>query len=180
MFRRGRFLLVVALLAVGLAGTAVPRAAGVGIGDIAPDFQLMDIDGESHVLSSCVTPVLMMFFEHDDATALSLAPQVQMNFYDPRKSLLLFGIETSGCSRTDLSDFQSRTGVLFPLLLNGGSVLSEYGIPQGSFVLVDADGIVRYVGEYDEQALQRAVDEALQDAASTKVTTWGLIRNIYK
>lgn len=172
-------------IAVLLVGLLVGPAAGIGVGDAAPDFSLTGIDGSPHNLGGYGShPVLIMFLQHDDATALTVAPQIQMTFqtgYSPR--LIVLGVETSGCSRDDLLNFRDQTGVDFALLLNGGPVLSEYGLPRGSLVLVDANGIVKCIGScsmYDESALKAAVDLALRDAAATEAITWGLIKNLYK
>lgn len=180
---------VVAFLAILFVGLAVGPTWGVGVGDVAPSFSLTDIDGSNHTLAGYLrSPVLIMFLTYDDATSISLAPRVQSDFQSRYQSqgLVVLGIETSGCESGDLSSFRYSTGVDFPLLLNGGSTLSAYGLSEGSFVLVDANGIVKYVAEgpgagaYNPSAMGTAVDNALQDAASTKAKTWGQIKNLYK
>jgi cytochrome oxidase Cu insertion factor (SCO1/SenC/PrrC family) len=54
--RRIPVLLLIALVAFAVnplraAESTVPRSAPVGIGDLAPDFTLVDQDGQSHTLS---------------------------------------------------------------------------------------------------------------------------------
>ncbi len=172
-------------IAVLLLGVTVGPVSAVGIGDAAPGFTLTDTDGSSHSLSAYQQhPVLIMFLVYNDPTCLSLAPRVQEDFelpYSP--ALVVLGIETSGCSSEGLNAFHDATGVDFPLLLNGGSTLSAYGLPAGSFVLVDANGIVKYIaqgGAYNAAVMKSAVEQALSDAADVKARTWGQIKNLYK
>lgn len=61
-----------------------------------------------------------------------------------------------------------------------------YEVPTNSFVLVDSAGTVRYVAlgptsaSYNESAMKTAVEDALREANSTKTSTWGLIKTLYK
>lgn len=175
-------------VALTLAGFVSPAIAVV-VGDPAPAFSLYDADSQNHSLSAYNShPVLLMFFEYDDATSITIAPLVQSSFYDTYASrgLIVLGIECAQGARDDLETFANETGALFPLLMDGASTRSQYEVTPNSFVLIDNSGTVRYVslgpgaGGYNESAMKTAVENALREANTTKAATWGLIKNLYK
>jgi len=185
-----RSLLVAWMLSamLGLAGFHTP-AKGVEVGDPAPAFSLSDVDGQSHSLTAYGShPVLLMFFDYDDPASISTAPQVQSSFYGAyaTRGLVVLGIETGGGSGEQVESFADATGVLFPLLLDGAATRAAYDVPTNSFVLVDNSATVQYVAlgpgtdSYRESAMKAAVEAALREANTTKTSTWGLIKNLYK
>jgi peroxiredoxin len=176
------------IVGLGLAVAAGPAPAVV-VGDPAPAFSLSDLDSQSHSLSAYNShPVLLMFFDCDDATSISVAPLVQSSFYEgyAARGLIVLGIECKGGTSEQVESFSNDTGALFPLLLQGGPTRMVYDVPTNSFVLVDSGGTVRYVGlgptsaGYNESAMKTAVEDALREANSTKASTWGLIKTLYK
>jgi hypothetical protein len=66
--------------------------------------------------------------------------------------------------------FRQGTGTTYPLLLKGGTVAREYGLDRENYILVDHEGVIRYVSDwrgsvgkrFDEQAVHQAINEALQ------------------
>ena len=80
---------------------------------------------------------------------------------------------------------QADAGIQFPLLQEGKDVASSYNLAYNSFVVVDGGGIVRYVSAgpsgsaYDENAIDSAIRQAMQDANADKNATWGKIKNLY-
>jgi peroxiredoxin len=179
------WMLTVALTLVGL----VSPALAVVVGDPAPAFSLYDVDSQSHSLSAYNShPVLLMFFDYDDPTSITIAPLVQSSFYDTYASrgLIVLGIDCGQGAPGDLESFANETGALFPLLMDGASTRSQYDVPTNSFVLIDNSGTIRFValgpgaGGYNEAAMKTAVENALREANTTKAATWGLIKNLYK
>ena len=177
-------LLVVFVLCVISAGTA----AAIEVGDPAPDFRLSDIDGLEHTLAGYSShPVLLMFFACDADVSIALAPLVQSDIYEPydARGLRTLGIESQGSTLEQMIRFRDETGVRFPLLMDGQSVQSDYDLPVSSFVLIDADGVARYIGRgpgteaYDRTALTSAIEESLRETNETKEATWGLIKSLY-
>ncbi len=181
----GRFAVAALLAAVVMAGPA----AAIGVGETAPNFTLTDFEGSSASLSSYSShPVLLVFLECDGQTSIALAPRIQDDIQSrfASQGLVILGIDTRGCTADALRGFKYQTGVTFSLLMNGSSVMSQYGVAEDSFVLIDGNGTVKYVsegpgiGSYDPSALETAIDNALRDAANTKAMTWGVIKNMYK
>jgi peroxiredoxin len=171
------------IAALSLAGLASPAPA-VEVGDTAPAFTLYDLDSQSHSLSAYNShPVLLMFFGYEDPTSIANAPLVQSSFYESyaTRGLIVLGIECDGGSGDEVEAFGEETGALFPLLLDGSATRGLYDVSTNSFVLVDSSGTVRYVAEtYNEAGMKTAVEDALREANTTKASTWGLIKNLYK
>lgn len=175
----------IALLALAFA---VPGAQAVGVGDLAPNFTLRDLDGTDHTLTSYRPhPVLLMFIECDASASASLAPLVESEIYEvyAGQELMVLALDSRGCSVDELENFRNQTGVEFPILREADSTLGSYGVPEDSFVLVDGGGIVRYVSlgpgttAYDASELRAAIENLLRDANQTKTATWGVIKNLY-
>jgi hypothetical protein len=77
----------------------------------------------------------------------------------------LFGNE----SATTVENFRDQTGVTFPLLL-GDSTYGSYAQPDGSIspypldVVVDKNGIIRYVGHhFDGAAIESTIQKLLAE-----------------
>jgi hypothetical protein len=124
-----------------------------------------------------------MFFGYEDPTSIANAPLVQSSFYESyaTRGLIVLGIECDGGSGDEVEAFGEETGALFPLLLDGSATRGLYDVSTNSFVLVDSSGTVRYVAEtYNEAGMKTAVEDALREANTTKASTWGLIKNLYK
>lgn len=176
-------------IAVGVMALSTPANA-VAVGDPAPAFSLVDlVNGQSHSLADYGShPVLLMFFEYDNETSISFAPQVQSAFFETyaNRELVVLGIECKGGSAEQLESFATQTGVDFPILMEGAGTRSTYDLPVNSFVLVGTGGKVRYIASgpdanaYNESAMKAAVETALNEANTTKASTWGRIKNLYK
>ncbi|MBD3160741.1 MAG: redoxin domain-containing protein [Candidatus Eisenbacteria bacterium] len=178
----------IVLLALLCAGLGVSGAAAIDVGDPAPEFLLVDLDGLQHSPSGYTpNPVLLMFFESGTSVSNALGPAVQNEVYDPYvgDGLRILGIECTGKPHEHVDHFRNQSGILFPLLLDGESVQDEYGLPTPSFVLIGGGGTVRYVSEgtgvnaYDRDRLTGAIEESLRESNETKRSTWGLIKSLY-
>jgi peroxiredoxin len=177
----------VALLAM-LAFLVPVSAIAVGVGDSAPSFSLTDLNGDRHSLMGYQShPVLLMFLESDASVSINQAPLVQNNIYESFRDddVQVLGLECRNADRSELENFRDQTGVEFPLLRDAASVQNDYGVPIGSFVLIDGFGVVRYVSlgpdfsAYDPSGIRTAINQVLQEAANTAVKTWGLIKALY-
>lgn len=87
--------------------------------------------------------------------------------------------------------FRKGTGTTYPLLLKGGEVARTYGLDRENYVLVDHEGVIRYVSDwrgglgrrFDEPAVRQAIEAALQaipapeppaaDGSAVSPATWG-------
>lgn len=173
---------LLAILGVAFVLSPLPAAA-INVGEEAPDFTLIDVDGFPHSLSGYTEhPVLLFFVECDAAVAIGLAPQIETGFHQRfgSRGLYVLAIDAAGCRQDQLEQFRNVTGITYPLLANGGIVQDAYNESTGTLVLVDGEGIVRFVArQYDEPSLRDAVEATLREANSVKEETWGLIKNLY-
>lgn len=79
-------------------------------------------------------------------------------------------------SSSQLTSFKNQTGATFPLLLSGGDVSAAYGIAYDNFLVIDTQGIVRYISptgqplanRYDLTAIRATIDDLLQTDVETR------------
>lgn len=66
--------------------------------------------------------------------------------------------------------YRQGTNTTYPLLLQGGAMARQYGLDRENYVVVDHEGVIRYVSDwrsrlgvrFDEGAVRTAIDQALQ------------------
>jgi len=180
----GKVLIALALACGSLSGLAL----AIEVGESAPDFDLTDMKGVDHSLSTYVGhPTLLVFLSCSDGTSRSVAPLIQSDLLNPYSSrgLKVLGIDCQGSTMEQMTEFWHDTGVDFPLLMDGEGVLDDYGLIVVSLVLVDGGGVVRYISSgqggqaYDRDSVVSVLEGVLREAASSKVSTWGLIKGLY-
>ncbi len=79
-------------------------------------------------------------------------------------------------SSSQLTSFKNQTGATFPLLLSAGDVSTLYGIAYDNFLVIDTQGIVRYISptgqplanRYDLTAIRATIDDLLQTDVETR------------
>ena len=92
-------------------------------------------------------------------------------------------------STTDVEGFIANTGVSFPVLQQAGFLqqASFYSILYDNYVLVDANGIVRYTsvnevftgtGHFDDGHLRAAIDHWLPTAVEPR--TWSRVKALFR
>jgi len=86
--------------------------------------------------------------------------------------------------------FITAAGVTYPVLRNGGylSTSAQYGIPYDNYVLVDAQGIVRYtsvnetfgaLGRFNDTHLREAIQQTLLPLPVGE-RTWTAVKQLYR
>ena len=141
--------LPVSTIALGCSARESP-ARGVEIGNLAPDFQLDNLDGQSISLSDFRgKPVLVNFWASWCPPCRSEMPFIQDTFTDKKwadKGLVVLAIDI-GESPSTVSEFVNKYGLTFPVLLDITQDVSlEYyvrAIP--TTFLIDRDGIIQEV-----------------------------------
>jgi peroxiredoxin Q/BCP len=141
-----------ALLLALLAGAA--GAAGLAPGDRAPDFEAIDADSKTHVLSSHrgVERVVLYFYPKDETPGCT---REACAFRDDWERFRALDTQVYGVSLDDAAShrrFASKHDLPFPLLVDpDGHIAALYGVPHRgavlnrSTVVVDRRGIVRLV-----------------------------------
>ena len=116
------------------------------IGNIAPDFQLESVDGETISLNQFQgKPVLVNFWAVWCGPCQEEMPIIQDRFRQHNPDLVVLAVE-EGESRTDLLKYLEESEVTFFVLMGTDSVAQRYGIyayPTSYFI--DANGIIRSI-----------------------------------
>lgn len=141
----------------------------LGVGDAAPDFELPGTGGRTWTLSEFRgQPVVLVFYPGDDTPVCTK----QLNSYnDGLDEFSQLTAQVLGISAQDVDSherFAARHGLRMPLLADTDkSVAAAYGtlgplgFPRRSVVIVDGDGIVRYVHRAMAGLTYRPVSELI-------------------
>ncbi len=161
-------ILAVLSLLPAAAGTPVaeesPPVEGTQVGNVAPDFELKNLDGETVTLSELRgNPVMLNFWATWCGPCRAEMPHIQAVFEDEEwqdKGLVILAINLtySRSSETPaaVKDFMQSHNFSFPVLLDTNrDVTLEYdvtGIPTTFFI--DKDGIIqkRKLGAFSSKA----------------------------
>ncbi len=146
------------IMAMVLAGSTIALSCSIGrspargpeIGNLAPDFQLDNINGQSVALSDFRgKPVLVNFWASWCSPCRSEMPFIQDTFTDKKwvdEGLVVLAIDIGESSST-VKEFVNKYGLTFPVLLDRTQdVFLEYyarSIPTTFFI--DREGIIREV-----------------------------------
>jgi len=155
---RIRRIILIAILATMLIGSTIALGCSAGqspgrgseIGNLAPDFQLNNLDGQPVSLGDFRgKPVLVNFWASWCPPCRSEMPFIQETFTDKKwadEGLVVLAIAI-GESPSRVSEFVKKYGLTFPVLLDTERNVSlEYyvrAIP--TTFLIDRDGIIREI-----------------------------------
>lgn len=163
-------IVVVALVAFGL-WSAAPTAGDTAA--TAPDFTLPTTDGGSVTLSALRGKPVILYFNEGAGCGSCTAQMAEIEkhpgFAAAGITVLPIVMNTADQILPDLRTF----GVTTPYLLDDGTVSAAYdvlgkgmheGLPGHGFVLIDAQGIQRWYGNYPSMWLDP--DDLLKEATS--------------
>ncbi len=149
----------------------------VQVGDVAPDFALVDTDGRTVRLSDYRgrSSVVLFFYPKDNSPACSAEA---CTFRDSYQDFVEAGAEVFGISQDDEAEhrkFTTRFGLPFKLLVDPkGQTRKAYGVPKTLGLIpgrvtyvVDPEGVVRHIFNSQFQ-LAKHVAEALGVLARIK------------
>lgn len=176
------------LLCLGWVQSGSAGLAEIGVGEAAPDFDLVDLDGARHnLLGERGEVVLLYFFGHNAPVCYDPARSIEqdlMTAYES-KGFTALGIDCWNGTREQVDQFRRETGVSFPLLLSGNEAGSVYDLSYNSVVVIDGRGYVRYVSAgpspsaYSQSELRTVIERLLEEANATREATWGAIKSLY-
>lgn len=132
------------------------------IGTAAPDFTLDLLSSGSFRLSDQKGKVVFIFFFGSTCThCLANGHNTQSGMYEVYQSdpeFVAVGIDVWDGTAAAVTSFQSRTGVGYPLCLDGSSTLSPFATTYDRIMVIDKDGIIRF--KDNSQATASAVSAA--------------------
>jgi peroxiredoxin len=158
-------MLISVLLIAGCSGGPAPDISGISwitacdeytgqalqAGDLAPEFQFQNADGQAIALSDFRGKVVMLNFWATWCVWCNKEMPYIQQVYDEwlEKGLVLLAIDV-GESSSDVAEFVQEQGIPFPVLLDSeGKVTMQYfkgmdaSIPRTFFI--DKDGILQYI-----------------------------------
>ena len=149
---RFKVILTITLVSVLILGLVVTSCAtgsapsGAQVGNLAPDFELQDLDGQSISLSDLQgQPVLLNFWASWCGPCVQEMPYLQQIYEEwSGIGLVLLAIDV-GESPSKVKGFLQSRGFSFPVLLDTKEVVARRynirGIPTTFFI--DRDGIIQ-------------------------------------
>jgi peroxiredoxin len=163
-------LVLVSLLAWRSAASALVKT-----GEEAPDFTLQQLDGPQVSLSDFRGKVVLInLFGYNCSFCLAGAATIEKVWQDYQESgnFVLLGVDIwNGTARQVDAIFRQGTKTTYPLLLEGAKVGRQYELDRENYIVVDHEGVIRYVSDwrgkigvrFDDQAVRQAIAQALQD-----------------
>jgi len=141
-----------------LAPSGAPTPSqGTQVGDLAPDFQLLNLDQEPVSLNNLRgKPVVLNFWATWCGPCVSEMPYLQEIYEEYSSQGLVLLAVNKAESQSRVEEFQQRHNLSFPILLDsGGEIAQKYhirGIPTTFFI--DGDGIIqeRKIGAFVSKA----------------------------
>ena len=174
--RWGGLFLVFVLVAIAVALVRLPQdgdaafglvdqvpsesaeATGPRIGNLAPNFRLQTITGDSLRLSDLRgRPVFLNFWATWCGECRNEMPAMQRLADEHGDAIAVVGLNAGEKTET-VRAFADRLGIGYPLLLDpGSSVVEAYAVPAiPTSLFIDADGVVRSVvfGELTREEME--------------------------
>ena len=142
---------------------------GMQVGEVAPDFELLDVDGNSVSLSSFAgQPVMINFWATWCAPCRIEMPEMQA-VYEARKDegFVILALNQDESAETVTAYFHDEMNLTFTPLLDTNSVVSAnygvYGFNPSSF-FIDPDGVIsaRHIGPLTAGQLESYLEEIIQ------------------
>ena len=164
--------LILGLLLSGCGSTSGPSdggtsTTGTNVGDMAPDFQLQSLGGQSYSLSDLLgQPVMLNFWASWCGPCVHEMPYIQQIYDEWSGAGLVLLAINYGESSSEVRTFIESRGYSFPVLLDTSSGTGqEYrimGIPTTFFI--DGHGVIqdKVVGSFpNKEAIEEHLDKIM-------------------
>lgn len=139
--------ILLTILLTGAIFISADAQTFIDVGDVAPDFELVSLEGDTIRLSEFRgNPVLLNFFGYNCGPCILEAPLIEQtwNIYKD-DGLVVLGINlwTTGQTIENVLNFYvNPTGTSYPVLLSGDVVGAAYGANVEDYFVIDQDGVV--------------------------------------
>jgi len=161
---------MVGALALGACGVraGAPPAPVLHVGDVAPDFELLDLQGAPyHLADDLGKTVVLEWFDprcpyvvdaHTEGGALHGVAARRA-----AQGVVWLAIDSSGQAPTAIAAASTSWELPHPILLDPeGSVAKAYGVRSTPQVyVIDPTGVVRYQGAVDNQPMRQATGDRM-------------------
>ena len=123
-------------------------ANGQEVGNPAPDFELTSVSDNQFKLSDQQGKLVVIFIlGYDCPFCISFAPTSESDLhqkYNSRNDFVMVGIDSWNGSKSGVQSFQSKTGVTYPLLMDGSDMAKSYETTYDRLLVIDKEGILRH------------------------------------
>jgi peroxiredoxin Q/BCP len=144
--------------------------AGLGAGDVAPDFELPGTGGRSYSLSEYRgQPVVLVFYPGDNTPVCTKQLTSYTENIDQFQGVGAQVLAISPQSVDSHEGFAGKHGFTFPLLADTDKkvaalygTLGPLGFPRRSVFVIDGDGVIRYAHRAIAGLTYRSTDELVQ------------------
>ncbi len=123
-------------------------AKGQEVGNPAPDFELTSISDVQFKLSDQQGKLVVIFIMgYDCPFCISFAPTSESDLhqkYNSRDDFVMVGIDSWNGNKSGVQSFQSKTGVTYPLLMDGSDMAKSYETTYDRLLVVDKEGVLRH------------------------------------
>lgn len=145
---------------------AAERPSGIAIGQIAPDFTLTTLDGDTFTLSEMKgTPVVLNFWATWCGPCQRELPALQTSAERYRDEVLIVGVDQAEAPAA-VQPYVDELGLTFPIPMDAdNSVSAQYnvrGLPTTYFI--DAEGTIQRIwsGEMNSITLAESIIELIE------------------
>ena len=141
----------------------------VGVGDVAPDFDLPGTGGTRYTLSQFRgKPVVVVFYPGDDSPVCTRQLNSYNNELDQFRAVGAQVLAISAQDMTSHENFSGKHGFGFPLLADTDKKVAEaygtvgpLGFPRRSVFVVNAQGVITYAHRAIAGLTFRPVEELI-------------------
>ena len=137
-------------ITIAIALLLAVQVGAQNVGDDAPDFTLNQLDGGSFNLADQMGKVVFIFtFGNSCSHCIANGPNTETGIYSNYKNnsnFVAVGIDAWNGSSGQVQSYRASTGLTYPLLLDGGTMVSNYSTTYDRMIVIDQDGVIRYKG----------------------------------
>ncbi|MGJ3238516.1 MAG: cytochrome c biogenesis protein CcdA [Anaerolineae bacterium] len=132
--------------AIEAIASAAQEAIGLDMGNFAPNFEFVTLDGEASSLQALRGDVVLInFWGTWCGPCIREMPDLQ-EVYDQYadKGFIILGLATGGDTEADVIEFRNNFDLTFPLIVDeGDTVNDQYGIVnRPSTIILDQNGVI--------------------------------------
>ena len=134
-------------------------ATNLKAGDLAPEFKLLELSGQTRTLADLRTkgPVLLFFWSTDCGFCRVMAPKIQKLYAERAAAgLTVAGIDIDFKMRAQVEAFVNTHKLSFVILhgsLDNADAVEAYGVPgTPTLVVVNREGRIAYYGHILDDA----------------------------
>jgi peroxiredoxin len=136
---------------IALVGILMVHSAinAQGVGTIAPDFTLKDLNNNDFILSEQTGKVVFIFFfghgcPHCHTNAENTEVEVQ-NYFSSRDDFVAIGIDGWDGTNNQVQDFKDINELSYTMLLDGSDVMGDFETSHDRLFVIDQVGVVKYI-----------------------------------